>query len=629
MAIGSDEQYAAGPFQANDLIVNNQAMFSNPGMMALVAKEARKGTGGFFEIPNRDRKEAPFLTAAKERVNQELGLSPAVQEGINALDVANKKVNNGMSRMAEMLEGEAPPGEMLAYINPEEASMLQMLGGSGEIQPTTGIPSFRPGRAYMPTEKSYANTTSPSSDIPDRNRGQSNSNSNTNTNVRASNQSYEDYYDSFDPSTAGDAGTSGSSGDYESKYGRSFDDQTTRDDRRNAEQSYFGGDPDPIPTTSFKTDAEDTGTTMQSIVDKLDEEDQEKFEKYNNLSATDLQNLKPEQQAEYNDLKSQYERFALSDLKNTIETDDSTGGGDGVVTTTKKAIKKIMDDMGVDMETAKTLAKRTIGMPFSIAGSVMKSILDKLKYPTEKSFKDNNYLAIMQNKYLNADGSVKKGMENDFKRFSKDYSDLMPTTGGSNTQQKNFSMKDMLRSGKIGDNTDLERRLNPSKYYEDNPMPSTVEGLAELGRLNAQDFADDKEMQSKIFAARLEGSKGDDNRFRNNIYQGYTGPVVEKDPDEVSTMPVETPAIDPAVGTRPFATPAAGGSQYQLPTNYRAALTRDGEYGINTDPKSIAYSGGFNQMEDMDEYLQRIGKKRKNYLDEDGNPIMTNAMGGQ
>ena len=33
-------------------------------------------------------------------------------------------------------------------------------------------------------------------------------------------------------------------------------------------------------------------------------------------------------------------------------------------------------------------------------------------------------------------------------------------------------------------------------------------------------------------------------------------------------------------------------------------------------------------MEDMDEYLKRIGKKPKNYLDADGNPIMTNAMGG-
>ena len=57
-------------------------------------------------------------------------------------------------------------------------------------------------------------------------------------------------------------------------------------------------------------------------------------------------------------------------------------------------------------------------------------------------------------------------------------------------------------------------------------------------------------------------------------------------------------------------------------------MTRDGEYGINKDPLSIAYTGGFNQMEDMDEYLKRIGKKRKNYLDADGNPIMTNAMGG-
>ena len=72
MAIGSNNQYAAGPFKANDLIVNNQAMFSNPGMMALVAKEARKGTSGFFEIPNKERTEAPFLTAAKEKVNQDL-----------------------------------------------------------------------------------------------------------------------------------------------------------------------------------------------------------------------------------------------------------------------------------------------------------------------------------------------------------------------------------------------------------------------------------------------------------------------------------------------------------------------------------------------------------------------------
>ena len=40
------------------------------------------------------------------------------------------------------LQAKAPEGEFLAYINPDEASMLKRAGGSGE--PVNGIPSFRP-----------------------------------------------------------------------------------------------------------------------------------------------------------------------------------------------------------------------------------------------------------------------------------------------------------------------------------------------------------------------------------------------------------------------------------------------------------------------------------------------------
>jgi hypothetical protein len=36
----------------------------------------------------------------------------------------------------------APQGESLAYINPQEANILKMMGGSGEPEPVTGIPSF-------------------------------------------------------------------------------------------------------------------------------------------------------------------------------------------------------------------------------------------------------------------------------------------------------------------------------------------------------------------------------------------------------------------------------------------------------------------------------------------------------
>jgi hypothetical protein len=36
----------------------------------------------------------------------------------------------------------APEGERLAYVNPEEEGILKLLGGAGEPQPVTGIPSF-------------------------------------------------------------------------------------------------------------------------------------------------------------------------------------------------------------------------------------------------------------------------------------------------------------------------------------------------------------------------------------------------------------------------------------------------------------------------------------------------------
>jgi hypothetical protein len=46
--------------------------------------------------------------------------------------------NGGMT--LQQLQAKAPPGEFLAYINPEEAGVLKALGGSGKK--INGIPSF-------------------------------------------------------------------------------------------------------------------------------------------------------------------------------------------------------------------------------------------------------------------------------------------------------------------------------------------------------------------------------------------------------------------------------------------------------------------------------------------------------
>ena len=52
-----------------------------------------------------------------------------------------------------------------------------------------------------------------------------------------------------------------------------------------------------------------------------------------------------------------------------------------------------------------------------------------------------------------------EGMEDDFKRYTKDYSDLIPESA----DKRDVSMKEILMSGEIKEGSDLERRLNPTK----------------------------------------------------------------------------------------------------------------------------------------------------------------------
>jgi len=46
-------------------------------------------------------------------------------------------------KIARLLQAKAPEGHMLAYITPEEASVLKQRGGSGRPHANTGIPSFQ------------------------------------------------------------------------------------------------------------------------------------------------------------------------------------------------------------------------------------------------------------------------------------------------------------------------------------------------------------------------------------------------------------------------------------------------------------------------------------------------------
>jgi hypothetical protein len=57
-------------------------------------------------------------------------------------------VGGDIRKIARLLQKEAPPGHMLAYINQEEADLLKARGGSGEPHADTGVPSFE--EEYVP-----------------------------------------------------------------------------------------------------------------------------------------------------------------------------------------------------------------------------------------------------------------------------------------------------------------------------------------------------------------------------------------------------------------------------------------------------------------------------------------------
>jgi len=64
-------------------------------------------------------------------------------------------VGGDIRKIARLLQKEAPPGHMLAYINQEEADLLKARGGSGKPHADTGVPSFEEDYVpdYSPTSQ--------------------------------------------------------------------------------------------------------------------------------------------------------------------------------------------------------------------------------------------------------------------------------------------------------------------------------------------------------------------------------------------------------------------------------------------------------------------------------------------
>jgi hypothetical protein len=112
------QQYA-GPLNPGDMAIRANEL--SPGISALLMKQMRNNaSSGIYQLPVAKQPNPDFYNSALDNVQ------------------------NNIRTAARTVNSMAPEGERLAYINPQEEGILKLLGGSGEPEPVTGIPSFAP-----------------------------------------------------------------------------------------------------------------------------------------------------------------------------------------------------------------------------------------------------------------------------------------------------------------------------------------------------------------------------------------------------------------------------------------------------------------------------------------------------
>ena len=188
----------------------------------------------------------------------------------------------------------------------------------------------------------------------------------------------------------------------------------------------------------------------------------------------------------------------------------------------------------------------------------------------------------------------------------------------------------------------LIKRLDPQNFYKVTGMPQTSGGLEEMAGIDATKFGSRKlpdgsdnpnynpDFANQIFAARESIRKDNDNNNNQMASSGFTQP----------TMPGDTTTVTPSEdaykfnvgGTMPYTDDVlTGGKEMQVPVGKRMQLDSTG--AMKTQPQSAAdllniatQGGGFNQLEDFNNYIKRrqkfLGEEEPEYFDEDGNVIM-------
>ena len=515
--MGTD-QSLAGPVQGGNMVVKpNQVPVGGAAMLSKALRgQADKGVGGMYVLPEQQDQTPDFMKIAKSNVMRD------IEGQRNQYPMNYAENEGGIIPMLPRNLKTAPGADetTLAYITPEEQAILGLLN--------PGTPHMGPEQ--VPSYDSYdygVQTTSGDW-----------------TDFETGGGSAPAQYQMAQQAAAADT-----SSPYHEQAVQEQNIIDTYGDTyagfEQAAQDQVAGTFDPATGTTTETSevTESQSNDQEQLANAIKNDNQEEAQKIIEKNKDDM-NF-------FQSFKTMY--------------NDTLGAGINKVAEWGGGIFSKKDKDGKKGEKKKRTPMEFIDSLFSggAFGSVMKMIAE----PSEEDFLDNNYKAIMKDKYFNEDGTYKSpALKKDFEeRFTPKYDERMEASGAMNPQRDILSMKDVIMSGTVPAGSDLERRLNPTKYFKDNP-PRTGQDFKDMATAQAQgklEFTHANTQAIEEGRRLLEGDRSGGGQ-RPGGMGGGAGPIIE---DEVTEAVVEEGAT-----TMPYTGPRTGGAEVNVPLSRRFAL---------------------------------------------------------
>lgn len=503
----SEDINLAGPVQGGNMVVKpNEAPVGAAAMLSKqLRNQANRGVAGIYELPTPQQKVPEFMQMAQANVARQAADQRNMYPGNFADD------EGGILTIPRNLRT-APgvPETSLAYITDEEKAILGLLN---------------PGTPHQGPE-----------DVPS--------------------------YDSidWDPDSGQYSVTSGAQASAQEKKDRGEKlTQREEKDQQSINQSAYSGSGLGKGEAWVFDDGKPTGEVLDTKTGEV----------------TSAEDWKPFSE----DKQSEEEKKLINDIEKAVEDGDAdaidklSNDAKTMVTDIGSLIKNLSSKAGSvisgifdfdkgdkkDSKDGKKKNKKSF-IEKLLSGGAFSTIMDKISKPTEESFTDNNFLAIMQDKYLNPDGSVKEGMEDDFERYTKEYSDLIP--GGTDTGNPNEmkDMKEILMSGEIKEGSDLEKRLRPEKYWSEN-KPKTGQDFKDM----AQAQREGKLAFTKANTLAIEQGRKLLERESGGSGGGGGRPRIMEEEEII----IDDPIVELGDTTMPYKGPRTGNVEKQVPLQRR------------------------------------------------------------